>query len=490
MVATASMTGYGPGHHAHHISCMNSTRYILASCLTILAAPPLAAESPRTQASPPTALDRYVAEKDDHFAWKVISQTPVTGGKFAVIELTSQQWLTEKEVDKPLWKHWLKILTPDKVENPVGLLMIGGGSNDKPAPEKPDANLTMIALTAKSVVAELSGVPSEPLVFTGDGQKRSEDDIIAFCWDKFLRTGDERWPTRLPMTKAAVRALDAITAFSVTEQGGGNKVEKFFVTGASKRGWTTWTTAAVDPRVVGMAPIVIDVLNLGPSLAHHWECYGFWVPAIEPYTKIKLSEWAGSPQFKKLAAIEDPWEYRARFTLPKYIINSAGDQYFPCEGSHFYFDGLPGPKWLRYVPNSNHSLKGTDAWMSLLAFYNASTTGARLPELTWTTSAEGQLRVTSKDKPTEVLLWQATNEKARDFRLETLGPVWNSTKLTPAGDDAWEAKIAKPEKGFTAFFIELSYPNPAGFAFKFTTEVRVTPERKPFKYEPPKSPPQ
>ncbi len=451
---------------------------------------PALADTSRIAASPPTALDRYVAVKDECFAWKVVSQTAVAGGKFTVIELTSQQWLTEKEVDKPVWKHWLKVITPDKVENSVALLMIGGGSNDRPAPEKPDGNLTMIALAAKSVVAELSNVPSQPLVFTGDGTPRKEDDIIAFCWDKFLRTGDDRWPTRLPMTKAAVRALDAITAFSATEQGGKNKVEKFFVTGASKRGWTTWTTAAVDPRVVGIAPIVIDVLNLAPSLAHHWECYGFWAPAIKPYSDIKLHEWAGTPEFKKLAAIEDPWEYRARFTLPKYIINSAGDQFFPCECSQFYFDGLPGPKWLRYVPNSNHSLKGSDAWMSLLAFYNASSTGAKLPELTWTSTAEGSLRVTTKAKPDKVLLWQANNEKARDFRLETLGPVWKSEPLAPAADGAWEAKLAKPDKGWTAFFIELTFPNPAGFPFTFTTEVRVTPEMKPFKYEAPKKRPE
>jgi PhoPQ-activated pathogenicity-related protein len=448
------------------------------------------AETPRTKASPPTALDVYVAKEDPAFAWKVVSQTDVPGGKFTVIELTSQRWLTEKEVDQPVWKHWLKILTPDKVENPVGLLMIGGGNSKKAAPDKPDGNLMMIANASKSVVTELTNVPGQPLIFAGDGKERYEDDIIAFCWDKFLRTGDDRWPTRLPMTKAAVRALDAITAFSATEQGGKNKVEKFFVAGASKRGWTTWTAAAVDPRVVAISPIVIDVLNMQPSLAHHWECYGFWAPAIRPYSEIKLHEWAATPEFKKLAAIEDPWEYRARFTLPKYIINSAGDQFFPPECSQFYFDGLPGPKWLRYVPNTNHSLKGSDAWMSLLAFYNASTTGAKLPQLTWSSDGEGQLRVNSKDQPSKVLLWQATNEKARDFRLETLGAVWKSTELKESAAGAWEAKLDKPVHGWTAFFVELTFPNPAGFPFVFTTEVRVTPLQKPFKYEIPKGRPQ
>src|SRR5256885_15668223 len=96
-------------------------------------------------------------------------------------------------------------------------------------------------------------IPNQPLTFTGD-RPRSEDDFIAYTWDHFLRTGDERWPARLPMTKSAVRAMDAVTAFSASAAGGRHQVRRFVVSGASKRGWTTWTTAAVDPRVVRLAP--------------------------------------------------------------------------------------------------------------------------------------------------------------------------------------------------------------------------------------------
>ena len=34
------------------------------------------------------------------------------------------------------------------------------------------------------------------------------------------------------------------------------------MTGASKRGWTTWTIGAVDKRVKAMAPLVLDCLNM------------------------------------------------------------------------------------------------------------------------------------------------------------------------------------------------------------------------------------
>lgn len=57
------------------------------------------------------------------------------------------------------------------------------------------------------------------------------------------------WIARLPMTKAAVRAMDSVIAF--TEKTRQTHITQYIVGGASKRGWTSWTTAAVDKRVVG-----------------------------------------------------------------------------------------------------------------------------------------------------------------------------------------------------------------------------------------------
>jgi PhoPQ-activated pathogenicity-related protein len=85
---------------------------------------------------------------------------------------------------------------------------------------------------------------------------REEDELITYTWDKFMKTGDETWPARLPMTKSAVRAMDTITLFLGSEEGGGLPIDSFYVAGGSKRGWTTWTTAAVDPRVIAISPIV------------------------------------------------------------------------------------------------------------------------------------------------------------------------------------------------------------------------------------------
>jgi PhoPQ-activated pathogenicity-related protein len=427
-----------------------------------------------------TALDEYIAKPDPHFAWKLVKTTPGPGGTAYVLELTSQQWLTEKEVDKPIWKHWLTVIKPEDVTSDTALLFITGGSNERPAPDRVDQNLLQIARESKSIVSELRMVPNQPLVFAGETKGRVEDSLIAYTWDKFLRTGDERWPARLPMTKAAVRAMDAVTAFCASEEGGKLKVDKFVAAGGSKRGWTTWSTAAVDKRVVAIVPIVIDLLNVVPSFQHHYGAYGFWAPAVGDYVAMGIMNWMNTPEFAALMKIEEPYEYRDRLTMPKMVINSAGDQFFLPDSTQFYWNDLRGEKYLRYVPNSDHSLKGTDALMTLLAFYDAILRKKEMPQYKWELPGPGKIRVVSKTKPAKVKLWQATNPEARDFRLETLGAKYTSKDLPVNADGVYEATLDVPAKGWTAGFIELTYENKPA-PFKFTSGVTVAPNTLPFK---------
>ncbi len=441
--------------------------------------------APATHAGRQTALDRYVAQPDPNYSFRLLESKKGDGFTTFFLEMTSQSWLTTNEVDRTLWKHLVRITRPDTVASSTALLFIQGGNNKKPPGLKPaDSTIVRVALETKSVVAELGMVPNQPLVFKGDGKERVEDELIAYTWDKFMRTGDERWPARLPMTKAAVRALDTVTAFCASAEGGGVKVDRFVVAGGSKRGWTTWTTAAVDPRVIAIVPIVIDVLNLEPSMRHHYAAYGFWAPAIQDYSDLQIMEWVGTREFRALMKIEEPYEYRDRFTMPKLLINATGDQFFLPDSSQYYFHDLPGPKYLRYVPNADHSLKDSDARETLLAFYHAVVIGAQLPRYSWKVAKDGAIRVQTADAPTEVKLWQATNPDARDFRLETLGPVWQSAPLTDEGGGVYVAKVPKPAKGWTAYFVELTFPSRGPAPFKFTSEVGVTPDIVQHKFKP------
>ncbi|MBI1840770.1 MAG: PhoPQ-activated pathogenicity-related family protein [Verrucomicrobia bacterium] len=442
----------------------------------------------RSAQHPPTALDRYVATPDTNFSWSVVSSTQGSNYTTTVLQLTSQVWLTTNEVDRPLWQHWLTIIRPDDAKPGMGFLFITGGSSKSGPPKKPEDNIVRTALETRSVVSELKNVPNQPLVFKGEEKGRVEDELISYSWDKFLRTGDEKWPARLPMTKSAVRAMDAVTAFCAGKEGGSIKVDRFVVAGGSKRGWTTWTTAIVDNRVVAIVPIVIDMLNIVPSFQHHWEAYGFWEPAVGDYVAMGIMNWTGTPEYAKLMKIEEPYEYRDRLTMPKLMVNACGDQFFLPDSSQFYFKDLPGTKYLRYVPNADHSLRGSDAWQSVTAFYDAILKQSKLPRFSWTKDSDGSLRVKTTDRPSSVKLWQATNEKARDFRMEMIGKAWQGSDLEGSGKGDYVGRVAKPAAGWTAFVVELTFPSSGPYPFKFTTEVSVVPDTFIHKFEMPKHP--
>jgi PhoPQ-activated pathogenicity-related protein len=448
----------------------------------LMAAPPQVARTTSRVQTPQTALDRYVRAPDPNFSWKVLRELSADGATATLLEMTSQKWLTEKEVEQPLWKHWLTVIRPARVVSDIGFLFITGSRLDRKPPTEPPAWMTDLARDTGTIVSELRLVPNQPIVFMDDPARkpRIEDDFIAYTWDKFLRTGDEKWPARLPMTKSAVRAMDAITAFAATGSDGGRTVARFVVGGGSKRGWTAWTTAAVDSRVVAITPAVIDLLNIEPSFIHHWRAYGAWSDAVNDYVEHRIFDWMGTRQFQALMKIEEPFEYRDRLTLPKFIVNAANDEFFLPDSSRFYFDELRGEKQLRYVPNTGHSLDKSDAITSVHAFYAAIVKGTPRPEVRWTFERDGSIKVVSRARPDEVKLWQVTNPNARNFRIDVIDQRYTSTSLSPSGPNTFVARVPPPAAGWTAFFVELTFPSGAKYPYKVSSGVRVVPDTLPF----------
>ncbi len=456
--------------------------FILAGMVTFNVA---ARESTARMVEQPTALDRYVNEADDSFAYNLEGTYPGDGVTLHVLGMTSQTWRTTDEVDRIVWKHWMRVYIPDVVVHDTALMYISGGANGDPAPTTGSPEFAGIAKATRSVVVELGMIPNQPLTFAGETEGRKEDALIAYTWDKFLRTGDETWPARMPMTKSVVRAMDATQAYCLEKDGDPLTIKSFVVAGGSKRGWTTWTTAAVDKRVVAIVPIVIDMLNVVESFKHHWEAYGFWAPAVGDYDAMGLMDWMGTPEYEKLLALVEPYSYIKRFTMPKLIMNSAGDQFFLPDSSQFYWDDLVGDKYLRYIPNTGHGMDGSDALYSLMAFYHSIISDTPLPQYSWSYGKNNTLTVTTPSKPIAVNYWTATNAEARDFRVDVAGQIWKSTPLEAKGDGVYEVTMTAPEKGWTAQMIELTFEGPGGTPLKYTTPIKVLPEECPFEYTPP-----
>jgi PhoPQ-activated pathogenicity-related protein len=75
-----------------------------------------------------------------------------------------------------------------------------------------------------------------------------------------------------------------------------------------------------------------------------------------------------------------------------------------------------------------------------------------------------------------VTLWQAINPDHRDFRVEAIGRAYIGSALTEESPGVYVARVPKPAKGWTAFFVEATFAGEGMYPFKFTTAVRVLPD--------------
>lgn len=482
----------------HHCRVIRFSAAIAAACVPVCLALASGAAGDAANATvSDTLLDRYTAKRDASFAYELKERYEGTPGFTGyALDLTSQTWRDADEVSHPAWTHMVQIVVPDATpERPrpsTAILYIGGNRRKAAAPSRIASELTMMAGMTGSVVVFLPNVPNQPMELFADGRNRYEDDLLAESWTIAARTNDPTWIVHLAMVESAVAAMDATQAFLASDEGGNITIDDFVVSGGSKRGWTSWLTAAVDDRVRGVIPMVIDVMNLPRMVEHHWGAYGFWAPAIGDYAGRRLFEWLESPDAHTLRTIVDPYLYRDRFTMPKFILNAAGDEYFLPDTTRYFIDDLPGLTRLRIVPNCDHSIDDNlDAVQSALGFYTALLNNRDIPALSWSVAENDpgdrseSMRVTADAEPYEVTLWQAYNPKARDFRREEIGDVWMATTLSKDDTGAYLAGVETPETGFRAYMVQARFRIPGqALPVTFTTEVQVLPDVLPFADKP------
>jgi PhoPQ-activated pathogenicity-related protein len=486
--ATVVETGAANGP-AHVEAFDDATRWIGAM--------PLGDGKPAEVGAGLSALERYVAFDDGAFAWSKAAETRVPGATVHVLRLTSQRWRPDGQTSHPLWTHYLTVGVPDEVRSRTPVFIIGGGRRrDEPPPAPP---MELVALLgAGAVVVYLDNVPNQPLELEGDGKRRFEDDLLARTWVLAARDNDASWIGRFPMVKSAVKGMDAVEAFLKTLTGpdGGPRrdvtPDGFFVVGASKRGWTTWLTAAVDARVVGLAPMVIDMLNMPAHTPHHFASYGFWAPALRDYEANGIPAMFGTEALNRVIAHEDPMHYIARVgERPVYVVNAGGDEFFPTDSLRHYEGLLPANARVRVVPNAGHSLRnaGMTTPLEILAFYRHVRAGKALPGVRWSVEpGEGNavVRVTLTAPAERATLWQVDNPKARDFRMDQTGPNWAPTEVRPVDDAGlvYEVRLQNPEAGWRASLVEFRFAGEGGAAgggvpLTLTTRVFITPDTLP-----------
>jgi len=428
---------------------------MLTTALLLIASVLLVASTPGAS----TEIARYVKAKDKVYKWEKVSQTDLENGAVLYeLRLTSQVW------HGITWQHTLHIIRPKEVRKTptLALLLITGSGKGREELRSGE----VMANGMGAPVAILHDIPYQPL-FGG----LKEDDLIAHTFLKFFETKDGTWPLLLPMVKGAVRAMDAVQEFMQRELG--IQVSGFVVSGASKRGWTTWLTPVVDKRVRAIAPMVYDNLDLRRQMQNQLETWGRFSENIAEYTDRGIPQRLLSDDkvAAKLSAIVDPFAYRELITVPKLIIIGTNDRYWPLEALNIYYDELIGEKYILYVPNAGHGLEpGIDHVIEdIIAFLLKADGRLKFPKLAWGIGQEDgtiELTVTSDIEPNSVRAWVARS-RTRDFR----DARWENFEMGRGGQ-TYTYKLEKPAAGYVAIFGEAVYSE-GGRRFSLSTNVRV-----------------
>lgn len=440
-------------------------------------------------AQPLDNLDRYIAGKDAGYTWRIIDRKTLSPQiEFAEMILTSQTW---HGID---WHHRVKIYYPKGISGTQqAFLYITGGSWDDDREKEREERLRKqresgetetkpttrrgmrfgfnesliaheIAVRQNVPFAILENVPRQPIL----GGKK-EDYAIADTFNRYLETGEYDWPLLLPMAKSAVRAMDALQELAKKEWN--TELNGFVVGGASKRGWTTWLTAAADIRVIACAPTVIDVLNMPAQMKHQIEMLGHYSPMIVAYTMLGMQSKMETPRGRELLKIVDPYSYRERVTMPKMIILGTNDPYWTVDSLNLYWDGLVGEKYILYIPNKGHAAIDIPRLQANTTALMALAQGkVKFPKMTWEyhTTDTGLTLTIKADKPAQRAWTFFSNNPTRNFS----NAVWRHEPMVDR-DGGYACDRPAPEKGYTAMYGEGLFDLGDGLSVYLCTQIRV-----------------
>jgi len=444
---------------------------VLSLIILLFCSAAIASAAPKKPITPETALQAYLHNSDKSFTWEVQDKKKGDGVMIYRVLYTSQIWRGIT------WKHEMFIMVPDMLKYNDALLFITGGHNDNtvPSTHKWDEDLAKalsgVAKTNMTIVALVWQVPNQPLY--GD---LTEDALISYTLHNYLNDHDFTWPLLFPMTKSAIRGMDVVQKFAKKEIK--RKVSQFVVSGASKRGWTTWLTGANDKRVKAIAPMVIDVLNMPVNIDYQKVVWGDYSIEIEDYVKLGIAQQLGTPGGNDLTKMIDPYSYRKTLTMPKMIFMGTNDPYWPADAVKNYIDSIPGNNHICYTPNAAHDLGDKKkAFATLSAFLGTTVTNGKYPICDYTVS-EGNGVVTLKIKTTpglliDAVLWSA-DSKDQDFRDEK----WSDKSLNAPNNAEINVDIKYPESGFKAFYVDLKYKATYGDDFTQSTRMFVSTDKK------------
>lgn len=500
-----------------------------------------------------TPLDTYIRKPEPVFKWRdtgFVIDKMLFGSTAHMLNVTSLEWLDTSKAIGPngaVWTHQVMVVIPKKLTifNMSTVVLTGscnadhGNGTGPLPPDAKDEYLTVadnIAYQTGGIVVAVYQIPNCHYVFPSDPSQKSreEDSLIAWAWHEYVvdPKHDPEWLPRLPMAKGAFQCMKAVEQYVTQKKIA--EIKGWLVSGASKRGWTSWMVGATEPfdglpNVIAIAPLVPIVPDLVSEIHRQWMSYDGFTFAFEDYVAVNFTQLLDGPEFASALKIVDPMYYGERLAkVPKVVVLSSDDEFMQFDWSDLWYNKLTGEKHLLIAPNSEHSLATgiPEVLACLAAFYKSLALGIQeRPNFDYTYEpTTGAITVTIPKGMVhgKVVLRHATTMQTvrRDFRWVRLANVssipggvvtppckFPEIKIPPVSEGGgnclvpiiWEGTTLKPtvKDGnvfvgippepptghWKGYYIEIYYPSNSGIKseFQFTTPGFAWPNTLPFK---------
>lgn len=347
-----------------------------------------------------------------------------------IIGLESQEWRGT------VWRHEIHVRFPPGGSAALGgpVFLYAGGRADVAART---ALLDRIASAVGGPAAIVTDVPNQPLM------GREESDLLAYTLCKHGAGEDYDWPLVFPMARSLVAAMDALG----TELG----AKTFLLSGSSKRAWAAWLAASRDPRVVGLAPISFELVDIRAQLCGARDAYGGDSECLSPFTALGLTHETLLRERASLVEAVDPLSFAEHLTMPKLIVTGANDPFWILDSHRHYVGSLPGSNSVLLIPGAGHDAAADPAVHEAIASWcRAVSLRAAIPEPRMRVQLEdgkALVELESDPAPEEARVFWAWSPN-RDFRAS----AWRMEPMTKG-----RSVIDRPVSGHTGLFVGCRY---------------------------------
>ena len=391
----------------------------------------------------------------------------------------------------PQWQHNVTLFIPKKVNHDTALLYLDSGIlHPKGIKYFPLAiNAFSIANKTNSIIIEVRDLPNQSLILTKkldttpnkiadpkSSVEKKGSKLLIYSFEKFIEDPhrNKHLPLLLPMVKSIIQIMTECQVFLKKQN---IAVNKFVVSGYSKRGWAAWMAATVDKRICAIIPIVSDFFYIDKLLKSN-ERVDIMFGSFDKQTLS--SQGKKSEALNQLIQTIDLSKYMANINIPIFNISCLNDEIFPANHHLSYLDKLNSNYYLRSVSRCGHFInkeKPSVVYASVCAFYGSLISERKLPEIKYKIEKD-QLIVTTTEQDRIKKIVLRTTVSHDKFFIKKINKSVNLIKFLSYDKKNKQitARLKNRQNLYSAYTVEITYKNKPFHDLTLTTPVIVLPE--------------